>query len=136
MDELLEGLEIIFEAYPEYLGSLYYAMKSWPWLLLAYALIVLPLAGCIVYLLGRWKPKFLRTFFQSLVVAIAILPGAYGDGGLLFLPLAGVLAGAIALMEPALLLYNVGLLVAALSIALVAAAVVHPWVVGRFSHAT
>jgi hypothetical protein len=125
MDELLAGLELPSEAYPEYLSSLAYAFDSWPLMLSLYALIAVAVATLLVRRLRRFRPGYLRSYLQSAIVLIAVLPGAYGDGGLVFLPLAGVLLASLVTAWPALFIYNLGLLAVALGLSAIVAAIVH-----------
>jgi hypothetical protein len=120
MDALLETLELPLEAYPEYAASLAYAFESWPAMLVGYFFIALPVAGWLVYKLSRPRPGFLRAFGLFLVLFVVVLPGAYGNGGLVFLPLG--LVAALSVVNPYILLYNVGLFGAAVAAAALAAA--------------
>jgi hypothetical protein len=79
---------------------------------------------------------FGRTYLQCAVVALVILPGAVGLGGLVFAPLALIVVSAIVFLRPEWLLYNVSLLLVAASATWLAAKLVHRYGLTMCSRAT
>ena len=117
MDELIEGFDIVQEAFPEYWASLVYAAKSWPVMMAVYSVVALAVVAACTYMLARKSRPIGHAFTLLLVIALFVLPGAVGNGGLVFLPVALSLATGVAMSEPmGTLLYNasfIGIAIAA-----------------------
>lgn len=119
MDELIEGFDIVQEAYPEYWGSLVYAAESWPIMMLIYSIVALAVVSFCCYTLARKRRTFGQSFLLFLAIAVFVLPGVSGSGGLVFIPIALALATGVAMSVPvAMLLYNASLIGIAMALAL------------------
>ena len=125
MDELLEGFDVSLEAYPEYLGSLAYIASEWPRFFQIYVPLALLVLLLLLWLSSRRPLTYWRTLSLVGLISLATMPGALGNGGLVFVPLAAAIAVGAAMLEPGILLYNVGFLLWSTLIAVVLSIPVH-----------
>jgi hypothetical protein len=129
MDDLLEILWLPVDAYAEYWEGVWYLAHETPLLFVAYTVV----AAILATLLVRWlrsKPiTFRRAYRCCFALSLLVLPGAVGQGGLVFLPLAVVIAFSV--IQPLFLIYNVALLAIAALAAVVPARLVSRAAAGK-----
>src|SRR5262245_13736011 len=106
MDDAVEILQLPLEAYPEYPAGLAALFRDSPWVMSAYFVCALVVILLVIRLLARGPSSFGRTFLLCLVVAVLVLPGAIGLGGISVPPLGFVVLMALISLSPWLLLYN------------------------------
>jgi hypothetical protein len=119
MDDLLEILELPVDVYAEYWGAMWSLARESPLYAAAYVVIAVILALLLIRWLRSRPMTFKRTYSGCFALALLVLPGAVGQGGLAILPLVVIIAFSV--IQPLFLIYNAALLAIAALVAWIAA---------------
>jgi hypothetical protein len=124
MDDLLEILSLPVDIYGEYWGAMRYLARESPLYTVAYIVIAAILALLLIRWLRSRPMTFKRAYIGCFALALLVLPGAVGQGGLSILPLVVIIAFSV--IQPLFLIYNVTMFAIAALVAWIAA-----WIVSR-----
>ena len=129
MDDLLEILWLPVDVYAEYWGAIWHFARESPLYAVAYAVVAVILALLLIRWLRSRPMTFKRAYIGCCALALLVLPGAVGQGGLAILPLVVILAFSV--IQPLFLIYNVTLLALAALVAWLAAWIVYRAAAGK-----
>jgi hypothetical protein len=129
MDDLLEILWLPVDVYAEYWEAMGHLARESPLYAVAYVVVAVILALLLIRWLRSRPMTFKRAYIGCFALALLVLPGAVGQGGLAILPLAAIIAFCV--IQPLFLIYNVTLLALAALVAWIAAWIVHRAAAGK-----